>query len=66
MRYYMHISLFTTMSLNYFVDNRRNILNIALMFDFDVLFVYSFVNKTRYYIVTSSIDDSKTQSKNAK
>ena len=61
MHYCMHILLFKAMSFNYFVNNWRNISNIVLKSDFDVLFVYSFENKKRYYIVITLKNDNKMQ-----
>ena len=65
-RYCTHTLLFKAMSLNYFINNWRNISSIVLKFDFNVLFVHSFENEKRYYIVTLSKNDNKTQIKNVK
>ena len=66
MYYCMYTLLFKAISLNYFVDNWRSILNVVSKFDFNVLFVHSFENEKPYYIVTQSKNDSKTQIKNVK
>ena len=58
MHCYIYTLLFKAMSLNYFVDNCRNILNIVVKPNFDVLFVPSFENEKRYYIVTLSKNDN--------
>ena len=63
MHYCMYTLLFKTMLFNYFIDILRNISNIALKSEFNVSFIYSFKNKKRYYIVTSSKDNNKTQIK---